>query len=224
MSALLRVVSPLAFLGAVWSLGLLWTRSASPGPLAPDWPWRMTHNTILFLVFATHHSVWPRPAIKQRLMVALGETERPLYVLAASALLGLVAWLWTPLGGSCYALTPGLAVVARGVQVAGVLVAAAALRHTNGLALIDARLPETRGDVTRRGPYAFVRHPLYLGLLLALAGAPQMTPDRALLIFLIAFYVVVAIPLEERTLRASLGSSYDEYRVRVRARLVPGLY
>jgi protein-S-isoprenylcysteine O-methyltransferase Ste14 len=37
-------------------------------------------------------------------------------------------------------------------------------------------------------------------------------------------YLLIAIPLEERTMRASPGGEYDRYTRKVRWRLIPGLY
>lgn len=75
-----------------------------------------------------------------------------------------------------------------------------------------------------RGPYGLVRHPIYLGWILVVFSAPTMTWTRLAFAVISCVYLILAIPLEERTLRATAGAAYDRYARRVRWRLIPGLY
>lgn len=222
---LFRVAAVVAFVIAAWRVSSLWALTGVATPLATDWPWRAFLNAALFLVFAAHHSVWPRDWCRTRIVALLGESlERPAYAIVASSLLYAVAVLWYPLGGQCYRLTSGWATATRLVQAVGVMVAASALRHTDGLALIGWHQPRGGGPVSEAGPYRHIRHPLYAGLLAVLAFVPHMTPDRAWLVALIATYVLVAIPLEEASLLRIFGDNYVAYCARVRSRLLPGVY
>ena len=76
-----------------------------------------------------------------------------------------------------------------------------------------------------RGPYRFVRNPMYIGAGLALAGAALFYESASLLayggIFLIATHVFVVCH-EEPTLRQTFGSEYEAYCRRVR-RWWPGV-
>ena len=74
------------------------------------------------------------------------------------------------------------------------------------------------------GPYRWVRHPVYLGWLLATFGAAHMTGDRLAFAGISALYLVIAMPIEERALRRSFGETYASYEQRVRWRIVPYLY
>lgn len=72
----------------------------------------------------------------------------------------------------------------------------------------------TGHEVVRRGPYAVVRHPVYSGLALHLIGASLATGN----LILLAGTILAALPalyvrarIEERLLRAELGSAYDDY-------------
>ncbi|RMI40053.1 isoprenylcysteine carboxylmethyltransferase family protein [Actinomadura harenae] len=78
-------------------------------------------------------------------------------------------------------------------------------------------------EVVSDGPYRFVRHPSYTGLMLLFIGA-SLTFGNALavVIFLVCVSIatLVRIRVEERVLSAELGEAYREF-ARTRARLVP---
>ena len=88
------------------------------------------------------------------------------------------------------------------------------------------RIQTDRGHVVcDSGPYHIVRHPGYIGNILALAGivlalSSIWTIVPAMIAFVIA---VVRTALEDRTLQEELPG-YKEYAQRVRYRLIPGLY
>ncbi|GAA4037776.1 protein-S-isoprenylcysteine O-methyltransferase [Sphingomonas rosea] len=87
-----------------------------------------------------------------------------------------------------------------------------------------ARTREAHRLVTN-GPFALVRNPIYLGLLLYLGGmAVALGYERHLPFALVAFAVGTAIRVqaEERLLRARFGGAYDAYAARVK-RIIPGL-
>ena len=66
-----------------------------------------------------------------------------------------------------------------------------------------------------RGPYRWVRHPLYLGVLLVLWSTTNVTADRLLFNILWSAWVVVATYLEERDLEREFGEKYRVYRQHV---------
>ena len=70
-----------------------------------------------------------------------------------------------------------------------------------------------------RGPYRFVRNPMYIGAVLALAGAALFFHSLPLLIygatFLLASHLFV-VTYEEPTLRRTFGQEYEAYCRRVR--------
>jgi protein-S-isoprenylcysteine O-methyltransferase Ste14 len=80
--------------------------------------------------------------------------------------------------------------------------------------------------VIQAGPYRFVRHPSYSGLLLAFLGVGVGFSSWLSLVLLmapIAIALAVRIATEERALHAALGPEYADYCARTR-RLVPGIY
>jgi protein-S-isoprenylcysteine O-methyltransferase Ste14 len=70
-----------------------------------------------------------------------------------------------------------------------------------------------------RGPYRFVRNPMYIGAAIALAGAALFYASLSILIyagvFLVATHLFV-IGYEEPTLRRTFGAEYEAYCARVR--------
>jgi protein-S-isoprenylcysteine O-methyltransferase Ste14 len=80
--------------------------------------------------------------------------------------------------------------------------------------------------VVERGPYRWLRHPSYLGSIVAMTGVGLAEGDWASVAImslgtLAAF--LIRIPVEERVLLTELGEEYAAYSRRT-ARLVPGLY
>ncbi len=72
------------------------------------------------------------------------------------------------------------------------------------------------------GPYRWVRHPLYLFMLLMIWASPDLTADRLLFNIFWTLWVVVGTLLEERDLITEFGDTYREYRRKV-PMLIPGL-
>jgi protein-S-isoprenylcysteine O-methyltransferase Ste14 len=75
------------------------------------------------------------------------------------------------------------------------------------------------------GPYRLVRHPIYTGLVVAFLGSAIVIGDWfALLAVLIAFGSFWRkLTLEERFMRETFGTAYEEYRARTAA-LIPYLF
>jgi methanethiol S-methyltransferase len=184
-------------------------------------------NTLLLTIFALHHSLFAREAIKRRLSMIPAHLIRTVYVWVASLLLLAVIAFWRPIGGSLYAARGPLALALVVVEMIGLWLIARAVQGIDALELagIRAAARERPPDPLQTGgPYRIVRHPLYLGWMLLLFGVPHMTGDRLLFAAVTSLYLVIAIPLEERSLVQSFGDEYRRYRSRVRWRVIPFVY
>ena len=180
---------------------------------------------LLFLVFAAHHSGFARDSVKD--MVAARVPERLIrstYVYIASELLIVVCLLWRPVGGVVYTATGAVFALLAAVQLLGLGFIAASVRAIDGLELAGIREPAANTALQVAGPYRVVRHPLYLGWMLAVFGTPHLTGDRLAFAIVSSAYLVVAVPWEERSLERVFGESYRRYQQRVRWRVVPFVY
>jgi protein-S-isoprenylcysteine O-methyltransferase Ste14 len=158
---------------------------------------------------------------------ALRRTPRPggpglaARVLAVAAL-AVPAVLLERLGGRVE-VPPALVVAGLGLVAAGLGLYLRALRALGPAWAVAVRAPRG-GRLVDRGPYARVRHPAYLGLLLVVAGTLVAHPSLAsgALALGLATGIAAKIQAEERVLRAALGEEWERYAIRVPP-LVPRL-
>ena len=183
-------------------------------------------NTLLFGVFALHHSVLAREPVKARVARLVSPPlERPTYVWVASLLFIAVCLVWRPIAGVVYRLPAPWAWAVGALQLTGGILTLDAARRIDIRVLAGLRPePPHEGDPVARGAYRFIRHPIYLGWVLLVWAASDMTTGRLVFAAISTAYLVVAVPFEERSLRRRFGPSYDDYRRSVRWRIVPGLY
>ncbi len=179
-------------------------------------------NTLCLLLFALQHSVMARPAFKvwwTRLVPAA--VERSTYVLLASATLLLLYWLWQPMPQHVWSLTNPLALgLLQATFWLGwviVLLSTFLINHFElfGLHQVYARLRRRAlPPPAFKTPFLYkkVRHPLYLGFLLAFWATPFMTVGHLLFAIITTGYILLGICLEERDLMALFGDQYRRYR------------
>ncbi|HEX6016734.1 MAG TPA: isoprenylcysteine carboxylmethyltransferase family protein [Burkholderiaceae bacterium] len=213
----------LYFIG--FSGNLLVPTSVDVGAAAP-WAQALGANLLLLALFGVQHSVMARRGFKRWwTRVVPPVVERSTYVVATCIMLALMYRFWLPIEAPVVWRVDHRAGVALlwGLFGLGWLVALVSTFLINhfelfGLQQVFARLtqravpePEFRTPLL----YRYVRHPLYVGLLLSFWAVPVMTAGRLLFAVGFSAYILIGIAFEERDLLRQFGERYRRYREQV---------
>lgn len=206
-----------SFLYAIW---FVWKMDA-PAP-ETDLTRALLIDTGLLLLFAVQHSGMARQAFKRIWTKIIPQAiERSTYVLAASLALIALVYFWQPMPRVIWevAFEP-VRMVLVGLFWLGwliVLVSTFLIGHFDLFGLKQVWQYRSQRNYEHPafavpGLYKFVRHPIYLGFLIAFWCAPRMTLGHLYFSVVTTIWVLVAIQWEERDLVVFHGEQYKQYR------------
>lgn len=186
-------------------------------------------DIVLFSIFALHHSLFARGPLRAWMMRHVTrQLERSAYVWIASVLFILICADWRYVQGVAWYIEGGWAWPLHLAQALGIALTIRSAAVIDAFELAGIRqLTGDAGAPTEfrtAGPYGWVRHPIYAGWFLIVWPVALMTMTRLVFAATSCVYLLAAIPLEERTLRATTGGAYDAYARAVKWRLVPYVY
>jgi protein-S-isoprenylcysteine O-methyltransferase Ste14 len=187
-------------------------------------------NMLLLALFAVQHSVMARQGFKTWWTQYIPKpVERSTYVLLASLCLLLLFWQWRPMPAVVWQVEdPHMAVTVALISFAGWIIVFTSTFMINhfelfGLSQVANHLADRQAPAASFYTpllYKFVRHPIYLGFIVAFWAAPVMTVGHLLFAAVTTIYILLGIYLEEKDLVAMFGDQYREYRRRV-SMLIP---
>ena len=178
-------------------------------------------NLALMSLFAVQHSVMARKSFKQWWTQFIpNSVERSTYVLCSSLTLLLLFWQWRAMPAIVWHIEePEMAAVVTGLSFLGWVIVFTSTFLINHFELFG--LHQVANNLAGRempAPvflYNFVRHPIYLGFIIAFWAAPTMSAGHLLFAAVTTAYIFVGILFEERDLIGMFGDEYRRYRARV---------
>lgn len=182
-------------------------------------------DALLLGLFAIQHSVMARYAFKQRwTQVVSWYLERSTFVLAATVALAVLLWQWRPIPRMVWDLR-GTAIgsvlgVLFWVGWAILLLSTFLIDHFELFGLEQVWAYVKGREFHRpafKAPllYQWVRHPIYLGFLIAFWSTPAMTAGHLLFSIATTGYILVGVYFEERDLVRAYGDAYLDYKRQV---------
>lgn len=194
--------------------------SGLPGPVATA----LFVDIGLITLFGVQHSVMARPAFKRWLTQFVPHViERSSYVLATNVVLILIYLFWESLPGVVWQIRePMLSTALFMLAAVGWLIVLISTFLTNHFDLFGLR--QVWLNLLRRNYsavafkehlfYRWVRHPMMLGLFIALWATPEMTVSHLLFSVGMSIYIIVGVHFEEAGLKKELGKPYEDYVAR----------
>jgi protein-S-isoprenylcysteine O-methyltransferase Ste14 len=219
LTFLVTILYAICFVSGVVVPKAIDTGAKSPVPEA------LAINLALMSLFAVQHSVMARKQFKQWWTRFIPKSvERSTYVLFASVALLLLFWQWRPLPAVVWQVEePEIAAVLTGLSLLGwviVFTSTFLINHFELFGLhqvVNNLVGRKMAAPVFRTPllYNFVRHPIYLGFIIAFWAAPTMSVGHLLFAAVTTAYIFVGIWLEERDLVDMFGDEYRRYTQRV---------
>jgi hypothetical protein len=176
-------------------------------------------DAALIALFGLQHSLMARPWFKGRMQAMPEVFQRCTYVHAANIVLFALIVLWQPIPVVVWTASTPLRELLSVLFVAGWIILFLGALSFGIRNLLGVRQMQAWAHGDRSPPeqlktsllYRWVRHPMYVGVLLAMWATPHMTIGHWLLATGMTLYVLIALRYEERDLRDRLGGAYARW-------------
>lgn len=192
----------------------------------------ISFNILLIGLFGFLHSFMADPAYKRRLnRIVAAHLERSVYMVMTGIQLSLVLWLWQPLPQTIWSVDHEVArIVIYGIAILGwtlLFAATFAINHADLFGLRQAWLRFKNREYTEvkfkeNWMYRLCRHPMMLGVLIAIWATPLMTLGHLVLSSMLTVYIFFGIHHEEKLLLEKHGEDYKHYQ-KNRSAIIPGI-
>lgn len=181
-------------------------------------------NAFLSIIYFLQHSIVIRKWFRQRMEKLIPDVyHNAFYGVTSIITLMLVLIFWQK--------TPGVIARAEGIVfwllcalfclcLAGLLWGISSLRSFDALGVKPLMLyishkQERPQQIVAKGPYRWVRHPLYFFLIILIWSYPVLTIDRLLFNIMWSIWIIIGTYLEDRDLHREFGSQYSAYSAQV---------
>ena len=178
-------------------------------------------NACLLLLFGLQHTIMARQSFKKVwTKIVPPMMERSTYVLATTVVLVLLFVYWVPMPGIVWSAEgQALQMAMLALYLVGVglvLLSTFLINHFELFGLLQSWLgfkKQSSHEPAFYTPslYKFVRHPLYLGFVIAFWSTAHMTAGHLLFSAMWTAYIFVALGYEERDLIDTFGDKYRDY-------------
>ena len=224
---LFSVTAYVLFLGAFAYL-VAFTMNLTPHAISGEATippvWAAVIDVALVTLFALQHTIMARPWFKRAWTRIVPEhLERSVFVLVATAVMGLVVLAWQPIGGTIWNVSGAGMFTLATISAIGWTAVPAVSFLTDHFELFGLRQAyeyatgqkATKPEFKMRAIYKQVRHPMMLGFLMGLWATPLMTTSHMLFAGLFTAYIAVGTIFEERDLVTAHGDAYRKYQQEV---------
>lgn len=177
-------------------------------------------NTALSITFFLQHSIMVRPSFKQRLSKIIPDAQHgAIYSIFSGIILFIVIIFWqaaAPLW-EAQGLTRLFMRLLFILPIMGFFWAVKSLGFFDpfGIQAIFERARNIKPPAIKfvvRGPYRWVRHPLYFFILIMIWSCPELSTDRLLFSIMWSVWIIIGAILEEKDLISQFGDTYRQYQ------------
>jgi protein-S-isoprenylcysteine O-methyltransferase Ste14 len=191
-------------------------RLSTPGALVLD--------GALCLMFCLQHSGMVRKIFQRRLKAIVPEScHGAVYAIASGAALLTLLVFWQPTDTTLFSVHGPFRWLFRGATFGAILGFLWGVRALDSLDAFGVRPIKAaiKGKILKPaslsigGPYKWVRHPLYVFVVVLLWSYPDLTADRFLLNVLWTIWIYIGAVFEERDLVSAFGEAYRKYQRQV---------